>query len=187
MSGKKKQTGLKMTYTKVRLTIRMQRGRRVGRPAMSAAVVHVLVPRAVPSPIYLFSRREHLRPYHIAHRLIGHNLAITHPHAHRLSPPHSHTHQAADFSDWYTEVIVKSEMISYYEVSGCYILRPWSFRIWEEIQKFFDAEIKKMGVEPAYFPMFVTEAALIKEADHIADFAPEVCVVRVSVCACVCV
>ena len=79
-------------------------------------------------------------------------------------------------------MIVKSEMISYYEVSGCYILRPWSFRIWEEIQKFFDAEIKKMGVEPAYFPMFVTEAALIKEADHIADFAPEVCVVRVCPC-----
>ena len=78
------------------------------------------------------------------------------------------------FTEWYSEVIVKSEMISYYAVSGCYILRPWSFRIWEQIQGFFDKEIKDLGVEPCYFPMFVTHDALEAEKDHIEDFAPEV-------------
>lgn len=65
-------------------------------------------------------------------------------------------------------------MIEYYDVSGCYVLRPWSFAIWEAIKDFFDAEIKKLGVENCYFPMFVSQAALEKEKTHIEDFAPEV-------------
>ena len=65
-------------------------------------------------------------------------------------------------------------MMEYYDVSGCYILRPWSFTIWEAIRDFFDAEIKKLGVQNCYFPIFVSHAALEKEKDHIADFAPEV-------------
>jgi len=77
-------------------------------------------------------------------------------------------------SDWYSQIITKSELIEYYDVSGCYILRPWAFSIWEKITAFFDAEIKKLGVENCYFPMFVSQAALEKEKDHIADFAPEV-------------
>jgi len=77
-------------------------------------------------------------------------------------------------SDWYSQVITKAEMIEYYDVSGCYILRPWSHNIWEKIKDFFDAEIKKLGVENCYFPMFVSHSALEKEKTHIADFAPEV-------------
>ena len=76
--------------------------------------------------------------------------------------------------DWYSQVITKGEMIEYYDVSGCYILRPWSFAIWKEIKKFFDAKITAMGVKECYFPIFVSKAALEKEKDHIADFAPEV-------------
>ncbi|XP_075451697.1 bifunctional glutamate/proline--tRNA ligase isoform X1 [Ascaphus truei] len=79
-----------------------------------------------------------------------------------------------NLSDWYTQVITKSEMIEYYDVSGCYVLRPWAFAIWESIKDFFDREIKKLGVENCYFPMFVSQAALEKEKSHIADFAPEV-------------
>uniref|UniRef100_M3XH78 Bifunctional glutamate/proline--tRNA ligase n=1 Tax=Latimeria chalumnae TaxID=7897 RepID=M3XH78_LATCH len=79
-----------------------------------------------------------------------------------------------NLADWYSQVITKSEMIEYYDVSGCYVLRPWSFAIWEAIKDFFDAEIKKLGVENCYFPMFVSQAALEKEKSHIADFAPEV-------------
>ncbi|XP_034967252.1 bifunctional glutamate/proline--tRNA ligase isoform X1 [Zootoca vivipara] len=79
-----------------------------------------------------------------------------------------------NLSDWYSQVITKSEMIEYYDVSGCYILRPWAFSIWESIKEFFDGEIKKLGVENCYFPMFVSQAALEKEKTHIADFAPEV-------------
>lgn len=73
------------------------------------------------------------------------------------------------------QVITKSEMIEYYDVSGCYILRPWSYSIWEQIKDFFDREIKKMGVQNVYFPIFVSQAALQKEKTHIEDFAPEVC------------
>ncbi|XP_046711864.1 bifunctional glutamate/proline--tRNA ligase isoform X1 [Silurus meridionalis] len=79
-----------------------------------------------------------------------------------------------NLADWYSQVITKSEMIEYYDVSGCYVLRPWSFAIWESIKEFFDREIKKLGVENCYFPMFVSQAALEKEKTHIADFAPEV-------------
>ncbi|XP_048352939.1 bifunctional glutamate/proline--tRNA ligase isoform X2 [Sphaerodactylus townsendi] len=79
-----------------------------------------------------------------------------------------------NLSEWYSQVITKSEMIEYYDVSGCYILRPWAYAIWETIKEFFDTEIKKLGVENCYFPMFVSQAALEKEKTHIADFAPEV-------------
>ncbi|XP_062245767.1 bifunctional glutamate/proline--tRNA ligase isoform X2 [Platichthys flesus] len=79
-----------------------------------------------------------------------------------------------NLADWYSQVITKAEMIEYYDVSGCYVLRPWAFSIWESIKEFFDREIKKLGVENCYFPMFVSQAALEKEKSHIADFAPEV-------------
>uniref|UniRef100_A0A663M0M8 Bifunctional glutamate/proline--tRNA ligase n=1 Tax=Athene cunicularia TaxID=194338 RepID=A0A663M0M8_ATHCN len=79
-----------------------------------------------------------------------------------------------NLADWFSQVITKSEMIEYYDVSGCYVLRPWAYAIWEAIKNFFDAEIKKLGVENCYFPMFVSQAALETEKTHIADFAPEV-------------
>jgi len=79
-----------------------------------------------------------------------------------------------DFATWYTQTIIKAEMIEYYDISGCYILRPWSFSIWEAIKEFFDAEIKKLGVQNAYFPLFVSEKALCTEKDHLEGFAPEV-------------
>lgn len=79
-----------------------------------------------------------------------------------------------NFSDWYSDVIIKSEMIEYYDISGCYILRPWSYQIWEIIQKFFDEKIKELGVENAYFPLFVSYKALNQEKDHVEGFKPEV-------------
>jgi prolyl-tRNA synthetase family I len=65
-------------------------------------------------------------------------------------------------------------MISFYDVSGCYILRPWSYYIWECIQHWFDSKIKESGVQNCYFPCFVSQDKLEKEKEHIADFAPEV-------------
>jgi len=79
-----------------------------------------------------------------------------------------------NFPDWYTQTIVRAEMIDYYDISGCYILRPWSYSIWEQIQGYIDKRIKRMGVENYYFPLFVSEKALAKEKDHIEGFAPEV-------------
>ncbi|XP_014254259.1 bifunctional glutamate/proline--tRNA ligase [Cimex lectularius] len=76
--------------------------------------------------------------------------------------------------EWYSQVLVKGEMIEYYDVSGCYILRPWSFSIWENIKNWLDVEIKKLGVKNCYFPIFVSRSVLEKEKTHISDFAPEV-------------
>ncbi|KAH8417636.1 hypothetical protein KR222_003170 [Zaprionus bogoriensis] len=76
--------------------------------------------------------------------------------------------------DWYSQVLTKGELIEYYDVSGCYILRHWSFAIWKAIKGWFDAEITAMGVKECYFPIFVSKAALEREKAHIADFAPEV-------------
>lgn len=76
--------------------------------------------------------------------------------------------------DWYSQVITKAEMIEYYDVSGCYILRPWAYSIWENIKEFLDTRIKKIGVQNCYFPMFVSAQALEREKTHLADFAPEV-------------
>ncbi|XP_063220918.1 bifunctional glutamate/proline--tRNA ligase isoform X1 [Bacillus rossius redtenbacheri] len=76
--------------------------------------------------------------------------------------------------EWYSQVLTKAEMIEYYNVSGCYILRPWAFAVWEAITAFFDAEIKKLGVQNCYFPLFVSKSMLEKEKAHLEDFAPEV-------------
>ncbi|OBA20300.1 prolyl-tRNA synthetase [Metschnikowia bicuspidata var. bicuspidata NRRL YB-4993] len=79
-----------------------------------------------------------------------------------------------DFSSWYSQVVVKGEMLDYYDVSGCYILRPNSYFVWEEIQDWFNQRIRRMGVKNSYFPMFVSSKVLEKEKDHVEGFAPEV-------------
>jgi len=79
-----------------------------------------------------------------------------------------------NFAKWYTDVIVLSEMISYYDISGCYILRPWSYKVWDLMQQWFNEKILEMDVENCYFPLFVSQDRLEKEKDHVEDFAPEV-------------
>jgi len=80
-----------------------------------------------------------------------------------------------DFGDWFAQVCTESEMISYYEgVSGCYILRPWSYSIWDTIKDWLDSRFRRMGVQNSYFPLFVTESALTKEKEHVEGFAAEV-------------
>lgn len=80
----------------------------------------------------------------------------------------------SNLPEWYSQVLTKGELIEYYDVSGCYILRHWSFAIWKQIQTWFTAEINKLGVKEVYFPLFVSKAALEREKEHIADFSPEV-------------
>jgi len=82
--------------------------------------------------------------------------------------------KSENLSDWYSQIITKSEMIEYYNVSGCYILLPWSYGIWEYIKDYIDEFIKSQGVENTYFPIFVSRDVLEKEKEHIADFSPEV-------------
>jgi len=79
-----------------------------------------------------------------------------------------------EFPQWYQQIVTKSELLDYYDVSGCYILRPASYHVWEKIQELFNSKIKKIGVQNAYFPMFVSSRVLEKEKDHVEGFAPEV-------------
>eukprot|EP01028_Stygiella_incarcerata_P004462 TRINITY_DN197_c0_g1_i1.p1 TRINITY_DN197_c0_g1~~TRINITY_DN197_c0_g1_i1.p1 ORF type:complete len:510 (-),score=155.35 TRINITY_DN197_c0_g1_i1:1489-3018(-) len=84
------------------------------------------------------------------------------------------TKKEEDFGEWYSQLITRTELVDYYDVSGCYILRPRSFFMWEQVQKFFDGLIKGIGVQNCYFPMFVSERALMTEKEHVEGFAPEV-------------
>lgn len=82
--------------------------------------------------------------------------------------------KAGNFADWYTEIITKSGMIDYYDISGCYILRPYSYEIWESVVSYLDSRFKSIGVKNCYFPIFVSSEKLQKEKDHLEGFAPEV-------------
>lgn len=84
------------------------------------------------------------------------------------------TKKEDDLSSWYTQVLLRSEMMDYSDISGCYIIRPWAFKIWKCIQEFFTREIEELGVEEAYFPLFISQSALQREKDHVEGFAPEV-------------
>jgi hypothetical protein len=79
-----------------------------------------------------------------------------------------------DFGQWYSDLVTKAELIEYSDISGCYILRPWAFSIWEATKDFLDTHIKQIGVENCYFPLFVSERALTSEKEHVEGFAPEV-------------
>ncbi|KAF7512160.1 ribose-phosphate pyrophosphokinase 1 [Endocarpon pusillum] len=79
-----------------------------------------------------------------------------------------------DFSGWYQQVLTKGDMLDYYDVSGCYILKPASYFIWEQVQEWFNIQIKKMGVKNCAFPLFVSEDVLNREKAHIEGFAAEV-------------
>jgi len=82
--------------------------------------------------------------------------------------------KAENFDEWYTQVILKSEMADYSPVSGCVVYRPSGYAIWENIQRETDALFKKDGIENTYFPLFIPERLLKKEAEHVEGFAPEV-------------
>jgi len=82
--------------------------------------------------------------------------------------------KSGDLSEWYQQVILKGEMLDFTDIPGCYIYQPASYRIWEFITEFFNARIRKMGVKNCYFPLFISEANLQREKDHIEGFAAEV-------------
>ncbi|ORD93680.1 SYP [Enterospora canceri] len=77
------------------------------------------------------------------------------------------------FHDWYTQVVINAELLDYYDIRGCFIMRPNGMRIWKCIRDYFDEKIGEMGVEEAYFPMLVTKENIEKEKNHLANFNPE--------------
>ncbi len=84
------------------------------------------------------------------------------------------TPKSVDFSKWYVEIIQKAELADYAPIKGMMIIRPYGFAIWENIQNLLDRRIKESGHSNAYFPLFIPEGFLQKEAEHLEGFAPEV-------------
>jgi prolyl-tRNA synthetase len=79
-----------------------------------------------------------------------------------------------DFGEWFSQIIVKAELVEYTDVSGCYVFRPNSYEIWQKIQNYMDKEFKRLGVRNAYFPLLIPEKLLCKEQEHVEGFTPEV-------------
>ena len=84
------------------------------------------------------------------------------------------TSMEEDFTQWYTDVVKKADLIDYSSVKGCMVYRPYGYAIWENIQKILDTRFKELGHENVYMPMFITESLLNKEKEHVEGFAPEV-------------
>ncbi len=87
------------------------------------------------------------------------------------------TPRAEDFSAWYNELVLKAELADYAPVRGCMVIRPNGYGIWERMQRQLDDMFKATGHVNAYFPLFIPESFLKKEAQHVEGFAPEVAVV----------
>src|SRR5690606_15201800 len=87
------------------------------------------------------------------------------------------TPRSVDFPRWYADVIAKAELAENGPVRGTMVIRPWGYAIWERMQAAMDARIKAAGARNAYFPLFIPEASLRREAEHVAGFSPELAVV----------
>jgi prolyl-tRNA synthetase len=87
------------------------------------------------------------------------------------------TPQAEDFPRWYQDVIAKAEMAENGPARGTMVIRPWGYAIWEHIQREMDVRIKATGAENAYFPLFIPQSFIEREAEHIEGFSPELAVV----------
>ena len=84
------------------------------------------------------------------------------------------TPRSEDFPQWYTDVILKADLVDYAPVRGCMVIKPYGFRIWELIREEMDRRFKETGHENVYMPMLIPESLLLKEAEHVEGFAPEV-------------
>ena len=84
------------------------------------------------------------------------------------------TPQSEDFSRWYLDVVRRAELADYTPVKGCMAIRPYGYAIWELIQQGLDKRFKESGHVNAYFPLFIPESLLMREAEHVEGFAPQV-------------
>ncbi len=84
------------------------------------------------------------------------------------------TRQSEDFSRWYLDVVRRAELADYSPVKGCMVIRPYGYAIWELIQQDLDRRFKETGHVNAYFPLFIPESLIMREAEHVEGFAPQV-------------
>ena len=84
------------------------------------------------------------------------------------------TKKEEDFTDWFTQLMIKAEFADYSKVSGAIVYRPLSYSLWEKIKEETDKEFKKLGVQNTSFPLFIPESLFGKEKEFVKDFAPQV-------------
>ncbi|RMG77815.1 MAG: proline--tRNA ligase [Chloroflexi bacterium] len=87
------------------------------------------------------------------------------------------TPQSEDFSRWYNEIVYKADLAGQSPVRGCIIIKPYGYEIWEAIKNGLDRRFKATGHQNAYFPLFIPESYLRREAEHVEGFSPELAVV----------
>lgn len=87
------------------------------------------------------------------------------------------TPQGEDFPRWYQDVVAKAELADNGPVRGTMVIRPDGYAIWERMQAEVDERIKAAGVRNAYFPLFIPESYMTREAEHVEGFSPELAVV----------
>ncbi|MBI4265777.1 MAG: proline--tRNA ligase [Acidobacteria bacterium] len=88
--------------------------------------------------------------------------------------PKEITPQSQDFGRWYIDVVRRAELADYSPVKGCMVIRPYGYAIWELMQQGLDRRFKATGHVNAYFPLFIPQSLLMKEAEHVEGFAPQV-------------
>jgi prolyl-tRNA synthetase len=84
------------------------------------------------------------------------------------------TKKSDDFNQWYVDVVRKAELADYTPIKGCMVIRPYGFALWENVRDALDSMIKATGHQNMYFPLFIPETYLMREAEHVEGFAPEV-------------
>jgi prolyl-tRNA synthetase len=79
-----------------------------------------------------------------------------------------------DFSEWYTQVVLKAKLADYAPVKGLIVLRPDGYSIWESLRNTFDKKFARNGIRNGFLPILIPESLLGKEQKHFAGFNPEV-------------
>ncbi len=87
------------------------------------------------------------------------------------------TKRSQDYSRWYLDIVAAADMAEHSSVKGCMVIKPTGYALWEQIQRQLDDMFKETGHVNAYFPLFIPESYLKKEAEHVEGFAPECAVV----------
>lgn len=82
------------------------------------------------------------------------------------------TPRSEDFSQWYTDVILKTDLVDYAPVRGCMVIKPYGYALWEQMQAALDSRFKATGHQNVAMPMLIPESLLLKEAEHVEGFAP---------------
>src|SRR5210317_831618 len=87
------------------------------------------------------------------------------------------TPMSEDFNEWYTDIIQQAQLADYSPVKGIMVIRPYGYSIWESVQSYLDKKFKETGHQNAYFPLFIPNSFIQKEAEHVEGFSPELAMV----------